>query len=139
MVTAAEDHASFEDRPLQPASADEFLRVPLRAVVIARAVWPGTKKAQEDDPLDASRSRYLDDGRSAINVHAPVRLTAKLAVDARAVHDRVTSCEGGLECLDVGYVNTCPTPDDHYVVPAGTQHRGNMAAYEARPACDRDP
>lgn len=139
VVTVAEDHAGLDDGPLQPASADDFLRIPLGSVVFARPVRARTKKAQKHDASYVSRPRRPDDGRGALNVYTSVGLIAQLAVDAGAMHHGSTSCKGPLECLAVRDVDACPTPDDHYLVAAGTQQGGKMTAHEARPAGDRDP
>jgi hypothetical protein len=62
-------------------------------VIWRTAVWPGTQKTQQHDPLDTRVSRCLDYVLCALDMNAFVRLPAELTVDAGAVRNGLAAAE----------------------------------------------
>src|SRR3989454_11447289 len=71
-----------------------FLGLPLRLVICGPTSRAGTKKAEQDQLVDAGAGGRPRDHFGSADVHVRVALSPTLAVDSRAVRDCLAAAEG---------------------------------------------
>src|SRR5919197_77000 len=91
VVTAPEHHAWLEDRPLEPGCSNDFLGGPFGLVVRRSAVRSSTEKAHERQTASRDSPGCAHNVCRACYMNRLVGLRSSLAIDTRAMGDRVAT------------------------------------------------
>ena len=99
-------------------------------MVAGPAVRPGAEEAEHRDPSDAGNASGVDDPLRVIDVDGSVRLRSDLAIDPRAVDDRLATGERHREIIVAAQRMD--------LVPCIFESSGKLPPNEPGPAGDRD-
>src|SRR5438093_3622651 len=155
MVTLSIDDARLHDRVVEAGIPYTLLGLPLRFVICGPTPRAGTKKAEQDQLVDAGAGGRPRDHFGSADVHVRVALSPTLAVDSRAVRDCLAAAEGRrqrAEIRDVGaderdagrtartrVAAVHATRNHHDLVSLVDECRRQVTTHETGAAGDHDP
>src|SRR3989442_11820998 len=97
MVTLSIDDARLHDRVVEAGMPYTFLGLPLRLVICGPTSRAGTKKAEQDQLVDAGAGGRPHDQFGSADVHLRVALSPTLAVDSPAGRHGMGIAEGRVQ------------------------------------------